>query len=101
MDTLWNSILTVALLLLTGVTKLLYDAIDRLQATDRELMKKVQDVEVTIAGDYVHKDDLDKRLDRMTDLLRDIDEKLDHKVNRIDCPLIHEAMVGGRRKTDP
>lgn len=102
METLWNGLLTVALLILTGAVKMLYDSLKELQSTDKELAGKVASIEVLVAGRYVTTDELNRRIDGMMDVLNDIDTKLDTKVSRMDCPIIHEGYrIGGRRRTDP
>ena len=66
--------------------KNLQDSMMSLQASDERLAAKVQSIEVLVAGQYVKRDDFDKKIDALFAKLDSIDTKLDGKANVSDCP---------------
>ena len=64
------------------VLKFLHGELKTLQLGDLELTRKVQAVEVLVAGQYVTRDSLDRSLMALFQKLDRIEEKLDDKVNR-------------------
>lgn len=78
------------------ILKGIWDSLKELQRADKELVKKVQNIEVLIAGDYIKKDEFDRivsrvfeRIDSMTDRLIDkmdgLTAVLSQKVDKVDC----------------
>jgi CHASE3 domain sensor protein len=90
-QTIWNALLGLFALAITGAMNVLRESLKDLQAADKSLTDKVQRIELLVAGDYVKKDDLDRKLERIFSKLEAIDSKLDNKVDRGDCPIIHGA----------
>ena len=72
---------------------MLQEALKDLQQADSQLVEKVQRIEILVAGEYVKKDDLENKLDRIFEALQRVDHKLDSKVDRGDCPIIHGHMA--------
>lgn len=64
------------------VMKSLQDSIKALQATDKALTNKVQEMEVLVAGHYVQKSDLEKMTTALFAKLDKIEDKLDKKVDK-------------------
>lgn len=60
----------------------LRDSIATLQAQDKELTKKVQQIEVLVAGTYVKRDELDKLGNALFARLDRIEGKLDKKADK-------------------
>lgn len=71
------------------VVKNIQDSMKSLQDSDERLAAKVQAIEVLVAGEYVKRDDFDKKIDALFDKLDRIDQKLDMKANRSECPSQH------------
>lgn len=63
----------------------LNDSVRSLHAQDRELTDRIHSMETLVAGNYVKKDDLDKKLDKMFEKLDIIADKMDSKVGRDEC----------------
>ena len=64
----------------------LQDSLKSLRTSDENLASKVQAIEVLVAGQYVKRDDFDRKIDAMFAKLDSIDAKLDMKANVADCP---------------
>lgn len=64
----------------------LQDSLKNLRQSDESLASKVQAIEVLVAGQYVKRDDFDKKIDALFAKLDSIDTKLDGKANVTDCP---------------
>ena len=94
-QTIWNGVLTVALAIMSGALILLRDVLKGMQREIKEQTFKVQAIELLVAGEYVRKDDFDRRFIRLFEKLDAMDAKLDTKVNRGDCPVIHSAYSKG------
>ena len=60
----------------------LHKKIDRLTEEDRELMLKVSELEVLVAGKYVTRTEFDAKIDAFFVKLDSIDDKLDRRSNR-------------------
>jgi len=65
------------------------DSIKALQATDRDLIVKLQGIEVLVAGTYIKRDDFNDVIKALFAKLDKIDEKLDAKADRSGCIAIH------------
>lgn len=68
--------------LLSFILKVIWDAVKDLQSSDKELVDKVQHMEVLVAGQYVKRDDMDKLGDAIFAKLDRIESKLDGKVDK-------------------
>ena len=88
-QTIWNAILGLVVLGIVGALRMLQEALKDLQEADSHLVEKVQRIELLVAGEYVKRDDLENKLDRIFEALERMDRKLDGKVDRNDCPIIH------------
>ena len=64
----------------------LQDSLKSLRTSDENLASKVQAIEVLVAGQYVKRDDFDRKIDALFAKLDAIDTKLDMKANVSDCP---------------
>ena len=64
----------------------LQESLRSLRASDENLASKVQAIEVLVAGQYVKRDDFDRKIDALFAKLDAIDAKLDTKANTADCP---------------
>ena len=64
----------------------LQDSLKSLRTSDENLASKVQAIEVLVAGQYVKRDDFDRKIDALFAKLDVIDAKLDTKANTADCP---------------
>ena len=64
----------------------LQDSLKSLRTSDENLASKVQAIEVLVAGQYVKRDDFDRKIDALFAKLDSIDAKLDMKANVADCP---------------
>ena len=60
----------------------LRDSIKALHEQDEHLVQKVQAIEVSVAGNYVKRDDMDKMSSAIFQKLDRIEQKLDKKVDR-------------------
>lgn len=70
---------------LTGwLLKILWGNLDELKRQDEKLAEKVSAIEILVAGEYVKKDDFDKKLDSVMNKLDRIENKLDHKADKGD-----------------
>jgi len=79
---IFNIVASVAAFLGGWVLNNLKQSIDHLQAADRELAQKIQDMEVLVAGDYVKRDVLQQMIDTLFRELDRIETKLDGKVDK-------------------
>jgi len=68
----------------------LRDSIQALHRSDAELTAKLQNVEVLVAGSYIKRDDFDKRMESMIQVLVRIEAKLDSKADKSTCMAIHQ-----------
>ena len=73
--TIWNAILSLIVLAVVGVVSILRDSLKGLQAEIKDLSTRLHAVQLLVTGDYVKKDDLDRKLERIFD-------KLDGKADR-------------------
>lgn len=63
------------------ILKGIWDALKELQRADNELVKKVQNIEVLIAGDYVKKDDFERVVSTVFERLETISDRLVAKID--------------------
>lgn len=92
-QTVWSAVLTIVNLIVGGAVILLRDSLRELAASDKDLAIKVQGIELLVAGNYVRKDDFNRSMDKIFYKLDAIDEKLDTKMSRVDCPMLHNSNV--------
>lgn len=59
-----------------------WQAVKDLQRADNELTKRVSEIEVLVAGNYVTRQEFDRVVERLFDKLDSIDRKLDSKVDK-------------------
>lgn len=60
----------------------MWQAVRDLQSSDKQIVEKVNSIEVLVAGGYVKKDEFNSRLDAMFDKLDRIEDKLDRKEDK-------------------
>lgn len=60
----------------------MWTAVRDLQRADKQVLEKVNAIEVLVAGGYVPKTEFDKRLDALFDKLDRIEDKLDNKADK-------------------
>ncbi|MCX7902010.1 MAG: hypothetical protein N2483_06930 [Burkholderiaceae bacterium] len=58
-------------------------AVRDLQAADAKLTDKINNLQVLVVGDYVHRAEFHKTVDAIFETLRRIEEKLDHKQDKL------------------
>ncbi len=61
----------------------IWDALKDLQTADKVLTEKVVAIEVLVAGNYVSRDELKQTLTAVFAKLDRIEDKLDHKVDKV------------------
>jgi hypothetical protein len=93
-QTIWSAVLTLVNLIVGAAVVMLRDSLRELQRADADLTTKVQAIEVLVAGQYVTRGDFERLTERLFDRLDAIERKLDTKVSRAECPIIHEARDG-------
>jgi len=59
-----------------------WQAVKDLQRADNELTKRVSEIEVLVAGNYVTRQEFDRVVERLFSKLDSIDRKLDSKVDK-------------------
>jgi CHASE3 domain sensor protein len=59
-----------------------WQAVKDLQKADNELTKRVSEIEVLVAGNYVTRQEFDRVIDKLFDKLEQIDQKLDKKADK-------------------
>ena len=59
-----------------------WQAVKDLQRADNELTKRVSEIEVLVAGNYVTRQEFDRVVERLFAKLDSIDRKLDSKVDK-------------------
>lgn len=76
---LFNIVLTafgaLAMILITSINK----KIDRLSEEDREMMLKVSELQILVAGQYVTRTEFDAKVDAFFVKLDSIDQKLERR----------------------
>jgi len=78
----FNTLVGVGLVVLGWLLKNMTDAIKDLRIKDDTLADKVSSLDTKMAGEFVHKDDLQRLSDAIFKKLDRIEEKLDRKVDR-------------------
>ena len=62
--------------------RIIWDTLNTLQRTDRELADKVSRIEILVAGEYMKKDDFDRIMLRLFEKLDHIESKIDRKADK-------------------
>ena len=70
----------------------LMTSVKDLQTADKEMDKRISEVEVLVAGNYVTTVELDKVISALFKKLDAIDTKLDLKANKSECAETHRRM---------
>lgn len=81
-QTFMNILLSAVSGLLGFIVRSLWGAVRELQAQDSELVKRLGEIEVVVAGEYVRKIDFDRRIDAIFHKLDRIEEKIDRKADK-------------------
>lgn len=77
-----NGLFTVIGLLGGWILNNFRRSLENLRNDDAELAKKVQAIEVLVAGDYVRKDDMERLTVRLFEKLDRIEDKMEKKVDK-------------------
>jgi len=62
--------------------RVMWGAVTDLQKADEEIVKKVNQIEVIVAGNYLTREDFNKFMERLYNKLETIEIKLDHKADK-------------------
>jgi len=62
--------------------RVMWSAVIDLQKADEEIVKKVNQMEVIVAGNYLTREDFNKFMERLYNKLETIEVKIDHKVDK-------------------
>lgn len=73
------------------ILKGIWDSLKELQRADKELVKKVQNIEVLIAGDYVKKEEFDRVVSRVFERIDAMADRLAGKIDGIAAVLSHKV----------
>lgn len=77
-----NWLLGVFGMVLGFMLRAIWQSVKDLQKSDKEIVEKVNSIEVLVAGGYVPKSEFDKRVDALFDKLDRIEDKLDKKEDK-------------------
>lgn len=78
----FNTLFGVIAVLFGWLARIMWTSIRDLQQSGSDTAEKVQKIEVLVAGDYVRKVDLDRKVDAIFTKLDKISDKLDGKVDK-------------------
>lgn len=81
-QTIINILLAACSALLGFFVNAIWQATKDLQRQDLSLAEKVASIEVLVAGEYVRKDELDRKVDAIFAKLDRIEQKLDRKQDK-------------------
>lgn len=81
-QTLINGILGIAGFLASWAFKSIFEKFEALKKQAEVISEKLQELEVQVAGHYVTRAEMQRSLDAIFQLLRDIDNKLAGKADR-------------------
>lgn len=82
MQEFYDWVLTGCSLLLGFLLNSVWQAVKDLQRADTELTKRVGEIEVLVAGNYVTRQEFDRVIDKLFDKLDAIEMKLDKKADK-------------------
>ena len=82
MQEFYNWALTCLSALLGFLLHAVWEATKELQRADAELAKRVGEIEVLVAGNYVTRQEFDRAIDKLFNKLDSIETKLDKKADR-------------------
>ena len=91
---LFDAIVGIAAFLAIWVMNALKDSIKVLHESDVELSKKLQNIEVLVAGNYTTRPELQIFADAVFKKLEQMHEKLDLKADKSSCGHIHDRRAG-------
>lgn len=74
--------LTLIAALVGWLVKGLFNSIDQLKAADADLVKVITELRVSMPDRYVNKSDYKDQLDNIFNMLREINGKMDRKVDK-------------------
>lgn len=81
--TMINTLLALVAFLGGWMIRTMWQSIRDLKTSCSDTADKVQKIEVLVAGDYVKKDDLDRKIDAIFAKLDKIHDKLDTKADKV------------------
>jgi hypothetical protein len=76
--------------LLGAMLKAVWDAVKDLQSADKIIVKDVSELQVLVAGTYIKRDEFEKIAQALFAKLDKIMEKMDAKVDRVECERFHD-----------
>lgn len=79
---LFNILVTAAGLLVGWFLKVVDDNLKEAREQNKAMAKKLSEMEVLVAGEYVRKDDLDRHIDAIFKKLDRIEAKIDLKADK-------------------
>lgn len=85
-------LLSITAFALGWMLKVIWGAVQDLQAEDKEIIDRLGRVELFVAQKYVTKDDMDKQISLLMAKLDRIENKLDTKADRANCEGIRARM---------
>lgn len=80
---IFNIVAGIAGFLGAFLMRSLWDAIKELQAAHTELVKRHSETELLVAGNYAKREDVERLVQALFAKLDKIENKLDHKVDKI------------------
>ena len=86
----FNIVLTAFGFVVGFLLKSVWDAVKDLQMADKEILARIGEVEVLVAGQYIKREDMDNISRALFHKLDKIDAKLDTKVSLEFCMMHHE-----------
>ena len=91
-------LLSITAFALGWMLKVVWGAVQDLQAEDNEIIDRLGRVELFVAQRYVTKEDMDKQISLLMAKLDRIENKLDTKADRANCEDVHARI---QRNTKP
>ena len=67
------------------ILKVVWEGLRELQKADIALTSKISELQLTVAGQYIRREDLDKVVDALFKKLDRMEDKLDGKMDRVPC----------------
>jgi len=82
LPSIFEGFLSVVSVLIGMIVKTLWQANKDLQEENKSIIKKIAEIEVLVAGDYVKRDYFESKVDALFNKVDSIHEKLDRKVDK-------------------
>lgn len=82
LPSLFEGALSVIMLLGGAILKTLWQSNKDLQSENISIIKKIAEIEVLVAGDYVKRDYFESKVDALFSKVDSIHDKLDRKVDK-------------------